>query len=56
MLKVIWHMQGVWLIYKTGYEFDDWIYCTLYIHTTWDYRQLKRYCYSHMFSSPLHTL
>jgi hypothetical protein len=25
--------------YKTGFGFDDWIYCTLYIHTVRDYRQ-----------------
>jgi hypothetical protein len=25
--------------YKVGFEFDDWIYWTLYIHTTRDYRQ-----------------
>jgi hypothetical protein len=25
--------------YKTGFGLDDWIYCTLYIHTTRDYRQ-----------------
>jgi hypothetical protein len=27
------------LTYKTGSGLDDWIYCTLYIHTTLDYRQ-----------------
>jgi hypothetical protein len=25
--------------YKTGFRLDDWIYCTLYIHTTRDYMQ-----------------
>jgi hypothetical protein len=25
--------------YKTGSGLDDWIYCTLYIHTARDYRQ-----------------
>jgi hypothetical protein len=25
--------------YKTGFGLDDWIYCTLYIHTTHNYRQ-----------------
>jgi hypothetical protein len=25
--------------YKTGFGLDDWIYWTLYIHTTQDYRQ-----------------
>jgi hypothetical protein len=29
--------------YKKGLGLDDWIYCTLYIHTVWDYR---RYSYS----------
>jgi hypothetical protein len=24
---------------KTGFGLDDWIYCTLYIHTVLDYRQ-----------------
>jgi hypothetical protein len=26
-------------ICKTGFRLDDWIYCTLYIHTTRDYKQ-----------------
>jgi hypothetical protein len=25
--------------YRWSFELDDWIYSTLYIHTTWDYRQ-----------------
>jgi hypothetical protein len=25
--------------YKTGFGLDDWIYCTFYIHTVWEYRQ-----------------
>jgi hypothetical protein len=29
--------------YKTGFGLDDWIYCTLYIRTFRDYRQLHRY-------------
>jgi hypothetical protein len=29
----------VGVTYKTDFRLDDWIYCTLYIHTTRDYRQ-----------------
>jgi hypothetical protein len=25
--------------FKTGFVLDDWIYCTLYIHTVRDYKQ-----------------
>jgi hypothetical protein len=32
-------LSRVLVTYKTGFGFDDWIYCTLYIHTTRDYRQ-----------------
>jgi hypothetical protein len=31
--------------YKTGFGLDDWIYCTLHIYTTKDYRQSQRYRY-----------
>jgi hypothetical protein len=36
----------VLVTYKTGFELDDWIYCTLYVHTVRSYRQLQRYRYS----------
>jgi hypothetical protein len=32
--------KGVCVTYETGFVLDDWVYCTLYIHTTPDYRQL----------------
>jgi hypothetical protein len=33
---------GVYLVtIKKGFGFDDWIFCTLYFHTTRDYRQLQ---------------
>jgi hypothetical protein len=32
--------------YKTALGLGDWIYCTLYVHTTGDYRQLQRHRYS----------
>jgi hypothetical protein len=31
------HVYGVCVTYKTGSGLDDWIFCTLYIHTTGDY-------------------
>jgi hypothetical protein len=31
--------RGLCVTYKTGSGLDDWVYCTLYIHTTRDYRQ-----------------
>jgi hypothetical protein len=37
----IWSHVGV--IYKAVSGLDDWIYCTLHIHTIQDYRQLERY-------------
>jgi hypothetical protein len=38
------------MTYKMGFGLDDWIYCTLYIHTTQDCRQLQRYRYSTHFA------
>jgi hypothetical protein len=38
--------------YETGFGLYDWIYCTSYIHTTRDYKQLERYPYSTHF--PVH--
>jgi hypothetical protein len=35
--------------YKTGFGLDDWIYCTLCIHTTWDYRQYSATAILHTF-------
>jgi hypothetical protein len=32
-------LSRVGVTYKTGFGLDDWIYCTLYIHTVRDYRQ-----------------
>jgi hypothetical protein len=32
-------MSCVWVTYRRGFGLDDWIYCTLYVHTTHDYRQ-----------------
>jgi hypothetical protein len=38
--------RGCCVTYKTGFSLDDWIYCSLYIYTFRDYRQLQRYRYS----------
>jgi hypothetical protein len=35
--------------YKTSFGLDDWIYCTLYIHTTRDYRQYSTIIVVHTF-------
>jgi hypothetical protein len=35
--------RGLCVTYKMGFGLDDWIYCTLYIHTTRNYRQLQHY-------------
>jgi hypothetical protein len=32
-------LSRVWVTYRRGFGLDDWIYCTLYIHTTRDYRR-----------------
>jgi hypothetical protein len=34
-------LSSIGVTYKTGFGFGDWIYCTLYIHTVWVYRQLQ---------------
>jgi hypothetical protein len=41
--------------YKMGFGLDDWIYCTLYIHTTRNYRQYSVITILRTFSSLLHT-
>jgi hypothetical protein len=35
---ILSRVGGVSVIDKTGSGLDDWIYCTLYIHTVRDYR------------------
>jgi hypothetical protein len=35
--------------YKTGFGFDDWIYCTLFNHTFRDYRQYSAIAVLHTF-------
>jgi hypothetical protein len=43
--------------YKTGFGLDDWIYCTLYSHTTRYYRQYSAIAIVHIFQCPItHTL
>jgi hypothetical protein len=32
-------LSRVGVTYKTGFRSDDWIYCSLYIHTTQNYRR-----------------
>jgi hypothetical protein len=45
------------MTYKTGFGLDDWIYCTLYIHTTQDYRQYSAIAILHTFQFAIpHTL
>jgi hypothetical protein len=36
--------------YKTGFGLDDWIYCTLYIHTVRDYRQYNATLHTSQFT------
>jgi hypothetical protein len=47
-------MSLVGAIYKTGFGLDDWIYCTLYIHTVRDYRKYRAIAilYSLQFTTP----
>jgi hypothetical protein len=33
--------RGLCVTYKTGLGLDDWIYCTLSVHNTQDYRQYR---------------
>jgi hypothetical protein len=40
---------GLCMTCKTGSGLDDWIYWHL-SHTSWDYRQLQRYCWSTHFT------
>jgi hypothetical protein len=40
---------------KTGFGLDDWICCTFYIHTNWEYRPYSAIADLPSFSSPLHT-
>jgi hypothetical protein len=35
--------------YKMGFGVDDWIYCTLYIHTVWDYKHYSAIAILHTF-------
>jgi hypothetical protein len=35
----IFTCRGLRVTYGTGFGLDDWIYCTLYIHTALIYRQ-----------------
>jgi hypothetical protein len=35
--------------YKKGFGLDDWIYCTLYVHTVRDYRQWSSIAILHTF-------
>jgi hypothetical protein len=36
---------------RWGFGLDAWIYCTLYIHTIWDYRQYNAIAILHTFSA-----
>jgi hypothetical protein len=42
-------MLSLWVTYKTGFGLYDWVYCTLYIHTTRDYRQYGAIAIIHTF-------
>jgi hypothetical protein len=42
-------LSRVGVIYKTGFGLDDWIYCTLYIHTFRDYRHYSAIAILHTF-------
>jgi hypothetical protein len=44
--KILSHVEGT---YKTGFGLDDWIYCTLYTHTTQNYRQYSAIAILHTF-------
>jgi hypothetical protein len=42
-------LSRVRVAYKMGFGLDGWIYCTLYIHTTRDYRQYSIVSIPHTF-------
>jgi hypothetical protein len=46
IVNILSHIGGGVHDLQTGFGFDDWVYWHL-IHTTWDYRQLQCYRYSH---------
>jgi hypothetical protein len=46
-------MSPVAVTYKTGFILDDWICCTLYIHTTRNYRQYSAIAILHTFQFTL---
>jgi hypothetical protein len=54
-VTIYFHDLGV--TYKMGFGLDDWIYCTLYIHTVRDYRQYSAISILHTFQFTVtHTL
>jgi hypothetical protein len=42
-------LSRVGVTYKTGFGLDDWIYCSLYIHTVRNYRQYSAIAILHTF-------
>jgi uncharacterized membrane protein required for colicin V production len=42
-------VQGICMAYTTGSGLDNWVYCTLYIHTTRDYRKYSAISILHTF-------
>jgi hypothetical protein len=51
--NILSRFDGVRATYKTGFGLDDWIYCTLYIHTVRDYRQYSAIAILHAFQFTL---
>jgi hypothetical protein len=49
LLTTAVHLSRVGVTYKAGLGLDDWIYCTLYIHTVRDYRQYSSIAILHTF-------
>jgi hypothetical protein len=43
------HVSGVCVTTKTGFGFDDWIYCILYIHANRDYKKYSAIAILHTF-------
>jgi hypothetical protein len=46
-------LPRVGVTYKKGFGLDDWIYCTIYIHTVRDYRQYSTLIILHTLQFPV---
>jgi hypothetical protein len=48
-LNILSRLGGLHVTHKTGFGLNDWIYCTLYIHTSRHYRQCSSISVLHTF-------